>query len=531
MNFLQSFWSLPTFKHNDDDYNRFRGGWVNEKHNAVSWVLSLNLLKKYNAGKKVILYTDKQGENWLVNQLALDYDEVKPELDVINHLNPILWAAGKIYVYSKQEEPFLHLDNDFFYWKSFESKLLSKKIIGQNFESGHKIYTEIMEDMLDFDISFPASLANINPGKESDALNAGIFGGNDIDLIKAFSGIAFDFINRNQEKIVNSNMKGAYNMLFEQLFAYRMTMARYGSLNEVGTLLEENAGGQHLLTRFWLVPTQCQYIHLGTAKANVGYVHHMQQRLKYEFPKAAQHLDTVYPEATLYYLLGTLPKRYFGASPDFSKEQPFFAARLQLKALGIPFTEVTEQYLEELLAEHFDNPNYYPLWDIYQIESSGISKDKLLEADGHNQWNLIYDYTPDDFMNIPFRLNHGVCRIIYLYHDWKGGLFQNDIRAFATGETRLPLDASKNLFPWLISQSHETIHLFKLEGWFSLLSGLDVTPRSGNEILAHLESNNQYSYSYSSQSLKEDLYFFLTSQFSMYYRIMPATGQLQQEQE
>ncbi len=81
MNFVQTFWTLPSKIKNDDFINRFNGGFPSEKYHAMSWAYSFYSLKRYHPDKKVVLHTDSYGAEWLINKLGIPYDEVKLSLD------------------------------------------------------------------------------------------------------------------------------------------------------------------------------------------------------------------------------------------------------------------------------------------------------------------------------------------------------------------------------------------------------------------------------------------------------------------
>ena len=100
MKIIQTYWSQPTRKRilPGETNGRPLGGWPNEKYHAISWALScLQLTAFYD---KVELYTDKEGERWLIDQCGLPYDEVRVELNCLDNFNHLLWAVPKIYTYS-----------------------------------------------------------------------------------------------------------------------------------------------------------------------------------------------------------------------------------------------------------------------------------------------------------------------------------------------------------------------------------------------------------------------------------------------
>ena len=123
MKIVQSFWSKP---HSDALINvwesRSHGGWLDDKYHYMSWALSSYQLRKYY--DEVELVTDAAGKELLIDILNLPYTNVVVKLDEINDYDRDLWALGKVYTYSLQQSPFLHVDGDIFIWKPFEKKLL-----------------------------------------------------------------------------------------------------------------------------------------------------------------------------------------------------------------------------------------------------------------------------------------------------------------------------------------------------------------------------------------------------------------------
>ena len=59
-NIIHSFWSTPSIKDKTIEHDRNNGGFLTEKHHAMSWALSCLSWKKYYG--KITLYTDKKGK-------------------------------------------------------------------------------------------------------------------------------------------------------------------------------------------------------------------------------------------------------------------------------------------------------------------------------------------------------------------------------------------------------------------------------------------------------------------------------------
>jgi hypothetical protein len=148
MNLVQSFWTHPLSYHHSSPDEPFCGGWLSEKHHAISWAFSLAQLRKYHKGNKINLLTDAAGQSWLIDQLGLEYDNVAVEMDVLNKYDVIFWCLGKVYAYSKQKEPFIHVDGDIYVWQPLDNLLKENKFLVQNFEVNHPMYRDALNDSI-----------------------------------------------------------------------------------------------------------------------------------------------------------------------------------------------------------------------------------------------------------------------------------------------------------------------------------------------------------------------------------------------
>ncbi len=529
MNIVQSFWSLPSLSNQikDEEYNRFCGGWLNEKYHAIGWAYSLLLLKKYHPGDKKILYTDNTGFDWLVNKIGLEYNEVHNELDVMNKYSSILWAIAKIYTYSRQEEPFLHVDGDIFIWKPIDKNLLSQKLIVQNFELGHQLYKQLVEEGEKIFSNIPDFIQGIDSSKDIVSINAGILGGNDIPFIKQYCKVVFDFIDANHDIITRSRSLGSFNMYFEQLFFAQLAIANNKSANSIGSLLKDNEGQLYNLTRFGIVPQSRNYIHMiGQSKAMPFFVSHMEQRFRFEFPKMYQHIQQLYRTVSVYSVIKeinteeSLPAEYKAA-----REEQFSECKKLIAELGHDTKNIDDHKIELLIEENISDLRFYKLWDVYQLESINLNIEKFIEYEEDKAFNYLYNYSIDEFMDVPFRLNTDTCKIIYLFHNWNYSKKKGEY--FFFGENRLFFEASTEedpvLTPWLVAQSYTDVELIKMNAWHSIFRYFEEGFISGNEIIKQLADNEHIVTE--KETLKYDLYDFLTSQYMLFNRIIPASNQ------
>ena len=123
MKAVWSFWTKP--------YLSVRKAyWASEKHHWLSWVLSLETAKRHYP--ETCLVTDSKGAEILVDRLGLRSSQVSTELDALADEDPGWWALGKLYAYSLQHEPFVHIDSDVYLWKRFPAYLESADVFTQN---------------------------------------------------------------------------------------------------------------------------------------------------------------------------------------------------------------------------------------------------------------------------------------------------------------------------------------------------------------------------------------------------------------
>ena len=111
-----SHWSVPNY------LNRFCG--FNSRKDLNFFCYSYCAKHWF---KNLVLYTDNQGIEDLNRVLPL-FDDVKLDLQELhdNNVPSSLWAYPKILAYSKETEPFLHIDNDVFLWEKLPLEFCTK---------------------------------------------------------------------------------------------------------------------------------------------------------------------------------------------------------------------------------------------------------------------------------------------------------------------------------------------------------------------------------------------------------------------
>jgi len=295
MRIVQTFWSGKK-----QDPLKSYYGWAAPKYHWLGWILSSNQLIKYY--DEVELYTDKQGYDILINKLRLPYTKVHVGLDELNTYDSDLWALPKIYTYSLQDEPFLHVDGDVFVWERFSDDLLTSPLIAQNLERETKHYQRMLEGLNKHILFYPPEIQEeFDKGETVKMFNMGITGGNNIAFFKEYVKKAFDFVDQNAavlDKICRFN----FNIFFEQLLFYCLAQKEN---QEVGCLikkvLEDRGYGYKDLGAFEEVPLRRKYLHLlGNFKRDKSICRNMETYILHEYPEYLERLWKLKPESFTY---------------------------------------------------------------------------------------------------------------------------------------------------------------------------------------------------------------------------------------
>lgn len=276
MKIVQTFWSggrtMPEL---------FAYGWNSPECHLIGWALSSCLLRRYY--DELVLFTDKAGKALLIEKLGLPYTEVHEELDCLNHYHPDLWALSKIYTYSRQREPFLHVDADVFLWEPFSTELLSSDLIAQNLENGGAEYRTVFDSLSDSICYFPEALQAQN-GRDIYTYNAGIFGGSDLEFFREYCQEAFHFVDQNLE-CLDDTYKASFNIFFEQFLFYCKVQQHRRQVSCLFPELFENIL-YHGFADFEEVPYARKYLHLVCEyKKKEKVTRLMELQLRQEFPE------------------------------------------------------------------------------------------------------------------------------------------------------------------------------------------------------------------------------------------------------
>jgi len=288
MKIIQSFWSKPVFDNNRQMSGRKVGGWIKKKYNYMSWALSCLQFRKYY--DEVELITDQLGYYILIDLLKLPYTSVRIELDNLNNYDTGLWALGKIYSYSIQEQPFLHCDGDVYIWEKLPPHVDTASLVCQNIENAN-FYKPILDSIREHFSFIPEIFpADQNGGSEIKAANAGVMGGTDLDFFKKFTQLAFEFVNRNAPHLDKTDV-GMLNVIFEQLFFYALAKNRSA---EVSCILKDVNEAFDGLAEFTAAPGVIKYIHTIGYYKRFEYIGEMLSfRLQCDYPDYYYRIDSL----------------------------------------------------------------------------------------------------------------------------------------------------------------------------------------------------------------------------------------------
>lgn len=258
-------------------------GFLTADMNWKSMALSCILLKKHYG--RVTLYCNSSVKQ-IVGELNIPYDEIFVIPDFMQEYKGCnLWALPKIFTYSQQKTPFLHVDCDWFMFDKLSSQIEMSDVIGQNIEYDDQYYNKrTFEKMLKYGCVFPLWIKNaIESTPVLRVINAGILGGQDITFIQEYVELIKKFIHLNIDALRKIN-DGFVNSIYEQLFLYLLSQ-KVGKKKGLCTV------GDRLSTKFEWLPMDL------TCSPKTGYMH-MLAGIKRQFKSyvfVSQYLHYINP--------------------------------------------------------------------------------------------------------------------------------------------------------------------------------------------------------------------------------------------
>lgn len=290
MRAVWSFWSKPFFA--------FKGRiWREPVHHLLAWGLSLRLARQHYPD--TMLVTDEAGADLLVDRLGLSFAHVSTELEALRRADLGWWALGKLYAYSIQDRPFVHIDTDVFLWKPLPTPLVNAPVFAQCPE------THALEEACGpRDMEWAFGKHGLSLPKEWEWYrsqpyngfreeNCGILGAQRVDFIRYYARLGLELATsaKNLPAWTELPHKSGYNMMIEQfLLAACLDYHRFHP--------ESPYRGIHARYLFpsWndtfdpQKTAQAGYTHLlGDAKSNPLVTQRLERRMKSEDPAFYRH--------------------------------------------------------------------------------------------------------------------------------------------------------------------------------------------------------------------------------------------------
>lgn len=278
MNFIQTFYIDPSKHPFTDGF-----GWIKPEYHLMSWALSCLQLKELHGN--VELFANSAGAELLIDKLQLPYTIVHTNHDDLVLADARLWALPKIYTYSLQEKPFLHIDGDVFLFEKLPAQLLQSHLIAQNLEVATEYYISTQKQLIDNFSYFPPCVnTDFHSEMPINAVNAGILGGYNLSFIKLYTTEAFEYVNRNIRHFKNVNVD-KFNVFFEQHLFHSLAKEQNISIKFLFNEIIEDRGYLYL-GNFQEVPFVRNYLHLlGHYKRDETTCMQMSTKLRELYPE------------------------------------------------------------------------------------------------------------------------------------------------------------------------------------------------------------------------------------------------------
>jgi hypothetical protein len=191
-----------------------------------AYVVDLHNLSAYLAKKQygeIHLITDTEGKKHLS---GIEYASISTTLDTLPAEYGTVWSLGKLLAYNQiaaLSEPFMHIDYDVLLWKKLPETFTASPVFAERLEANVDWRYNVM--------NFYKRCPNHHDLKtlvKDGALNAGVFGGTNLDLIyrATLRAMAFVLDPFNKEFMVSTDMKinvphWSRATIAEQLYIYQ----------------------------------------------------------------------------------------------------------------------------------------------------------------------------------------------------------------------------------------------------------------------------------------------------------------------
>lgn len=217
MRAVWSFWSKPY-------YARQGRSWREPQHHLLAWGLSLQQARKHYPD--TMLVTDKAGKALLIDRLGLEFGDISTDLEDLRDEEAGWWALGKLYAYSLQDRPFIHIDTDVFLWKPLPQSIANAPVFAQSPEfhppldllSGpSSVEAAFAKHGLTLPVEWEWSRSLGQPAYREE--NCGIVGGQRADFLRYYATQGLKLVRDPAHAPAWRELpnKDGYNMMVEQL--------------------------------------------------------------------------------------------------------------------------------------------------------------------------------------------------------------------------------------------------------------------------------------------------------------------------
>jgi hypothetical protein len=177
----------------EDITRRTNGGWPEKKHFYMSQALSCLQLRRFYSDVELI--TDTAGRRLLVEEMGLPYTTVSMDLDDFKGYPAECWPIKNFFVYSIQQDPFIHVEGDIFIPCKFDTAMADARLVLENTQCIHSDTLQSVLSSIILELEHRPDY--LSPPSESTlkVYGSGIFGGNDLSFIHAYAEDALRTIN------------------------------------------------------------------------------------------------------------------------------------------------------------------------------------------------------------------------------------------------------------------------------------------------------------------------------------------------
>ncbi|MBP8763350.1 MAG: hypothetical protein KBH21_05720 [Acetoanaerobium sp.] len=249
----------------------------------MSWTLSCLSLK--DSLGTIELYANKKGIDVLADLIGLPYDKLHEFPQTWKLPSSDLWALPKVYTYSLQKEPFIHIDGDVYIFEKFPEAITNASVVAQNIELFTDYYYSVMPLIKQHFNYIPQYVTNdFSSMCNLKALNAGILGGNDLVFFEKFTDEVYRYINLNLSCLSAIDVS-RFNVFFEQHLCYNMSNIFNKKIEYLLEPMYCDNGYNDLAQFHKIASGECPYIHLlGNYKRDLFTCQQMEKTLMCLYP-------------------------------------------------------------------------------------------------------------------------------------------------------------------------------------------------------------------------------------------------------